>query len=844
MFIVLAAIQAGFSIFSILLIPRAGDNALLFGLTGSRLLLVSIPSLFLLTALWALTSAWRRSQRIGQWYSTALERLQQPSTARRFIFTALSVVIISAIVLMYTTLEQVVERLSPLLVLLIGLGLQAIFLTPLLVHGPSRTLKAVIAWTRKRFHAQVLGLSAAGFLIFITARAMVDHIGQDFIGWNTTGAPVMDTDLLLLILLVLAILKLRNSVTKHPLTKHIDILLFTLFWIVAAVHWAGVPLQPSWYLNGPNAPYEEFAPASDALVYDQTAQNMLIGEGLRSYPFNDIIVRRPLYTFFIGMVYNAFGQDYQAIALVQSILFGVLPALAYLAAKQLSGRFAGTIAAVLVLLQGGTAIATSSLITVSHVKLLMTEIPSAIGVVTFIYLVIPWVHKQERPGTARLLAAGAVLGALLLIRFETALLLPVAVGFAVLSARWKLRRIIPGTLVLTIGLVLFVSPWLFRNYQQTGRFYLEVPGNRTADLIQRLFQPSAQPAPTKVAPRLIEQEDAVSTPERILSHYLHSNLQSVLIFPSTVRMGDAAINFAINGDAAQFARNCCSRENYVRRLPFWQWYSWDLDLNAKFLLPIAFNILILSFGLALAWQKLGWAGLMPFGYSQAHIMINAVARTSGGRYLTPVEWIWFSYYAIGLTFFVIWAVRLLRPQVPAYTADAIPQTFGRPSHTRHVLLTAGLVLLLGAVIPFGEKQFPQLYPDQLPEEWLGRVSRSIDLSAFIGSPQHVILHGRNVRLRYYEAGSGEPDVLFPGFIVQPYRRAAFFVVGPVSSDVVIPISQFPDVEISKYADVLVVGCRSVFLQRQYTRAFAVYFPEQDLLLLQPDLPEKPVCPLP
>jgi len=60
------------------------------------------------------------------------------------------------------------------------------------------------------------------------------------------------------------------------------------------------------------------------------------------------------------------------------------------------------------------------------------------------------------------------------------------------------------------------------------------------------------------------------------------------------------------------------------------------------------SLLILSIGFGTAWRKYKVAGAVPMMVFLVYNLATAVARTSGGRYIQPVQWIVYLYFGIGL----------------------------------------------------------------------------------------------------------------------------------------------------------------------------------------------------
>ena len=85
---------------------------------------------------------------------------------------------------------------------------------------------------------------------------------------------------------------------------------------------------------------------------------------------------------------------------------------------------------------------------------------------------------------------------------------------------------------------------------------------------------------------------------------------------------------------------------------------------------LAVNLVILSLGIGSTWKRVGFSALVPFAVFLFYNLANAFARTSGGRYIVPVDWVIYFYYAIGL----IEIVRFCISAIGFQTTDF----FGKP----------------------------------------------------------------------------------------------------------------------------------------------------------------------
>jgi hypothetical protein len=95
----------------------------------------------------------------------------------------------------------------------------------------------------------------------------------------------------------------------------------------------------------------------------------------------------------------------------------LLPVMVYLLTKSIHQRFSGIIAALLLLLREANAIAMAGVITTSHAKLLMVDLPATLCLVSFIFAMVIWL-KGVGSQPAWVLVAGGILGICILIRIE------------------------------------------------------------------------------------------------------------------------------------------------------------------------------------------------------------------------------------------------------------------------------------------------------------------------------------------------------------------------------------------------------------------------------------------
>ena len=77
------------------------------------------------------------------------------------------------------------------------------------------------------------------------------------------------------------------------------------------------------------------------------------------------------------------------------------------------------------------------------------------------------------------------------------------------------------------------------------------------------------------------------------------------------------------------------------------WANWNGSLEASNLVLIVLYLGIVGLGLASAWARWRWSGLLPLAMSLGYSLANGIARFSGWRYDLPADWTGYFYFAVG-----------------------------------------------------------------------------------------------------------------------------------------------------------------------------------------------------
>lgn len=563
--------------------------------------------------------------------------------------------------------------------------------------------------------------------------------------------------------------------------KRLDLVLFLLIYLGTLTLWLTDPLIPGFFATPPRAPNYEPYPFSDGLIYAQYAQSALVGEGLR-WPD---IPTRPMYVSLLVWMHALAGQSYTGIITLQTLWLACFPAVLYLLGRELGSRPLGLMLALLAALRDMTTNhAAPFALNYSYSKLYFSETPTALLLALFTLLALRWI-KARKPAWYPLMMGG-LLGAATLIRLQSAVLLA-PLALVTIFPLWKMRRgeWLRGLALMTLGLVLMLTPWLARNYRAAGGLVVDNPISQSMVLAWRWSGTEGRDLPPQQPGESTAQFTSRLTsaalgylrrePGRILggaaNHFFNNLRTSLLILP---------IRDELSGPG----------ELIWPEHAFWQTGAHSLPLTV-------FYLLLFCLGLGAAWSSLGWAGLLPLGLSLGYHAWTALFLSSGDRFLIPIDWSWMLYDAWGLLVLARLALIGLRADdlewMVAIHNGENAASVGKIPAWGQIPLTAALILLGGASLPLSEIVFPKIFPAQ--------VSATGALSPQTGE---LLLHGRAIYPRYYEAGDGEPGSAKQGYGASPEARLVFWLSGPRAGLVILPLEAAPGF-FPHTAEVWVVG---------------------------------------
>ncbi|MEL7645489.1 MAG: hypothetical protein AAGU04_04370 [Anaerolineaceae bacterium] len=670
----------------------------------------------------------------------------------------------------------------------------------------------------KKPAAIILAVFALVWLLALSTRIGLE---PDNRYWNVAGVPVLMNQLGLILLLALFGIFLYGLLTRMPAKNPhrreilLDFLACLILFAGAAWFWQQAPFSNSFFAEGKFPPNQDFYPYSDAALTDLGGQYMLIGKGLE-YPY---FTEKPLYALFLGLLHKFVGQNYLAVTSWQMIFFAVFPVLLYLLGKQLHNRLFGLSVALFSIAKEYNAIFSTFKISVSNSRLYLSEFPTMILMALLAIALVAWFKRPDKMSASALLAGG-VLGLAVMVRTNPLLLIPTILLFALWVYRRDLKRYWSSALLFLCGILLVLGPWLAYTRIKYGT---DPFAYKISAVIQTRFQQQEQ----ELAPTGLDQHALSLLGEK---PGIPEETQPGEGAPLSARLGAAGFtlgHFLNNEIKALFTLPFAIYPleiTPVLDLPYWEEpVSWRGELPLSSMFAFALNLTLIGLGIAASWKNNSAAGLVPLVLNLGYYASNALGRTSGSRYLLPVDWTLYFYFLLPLILIYENGAHL-RSEVPEEQKLALNQ---EKEHKRRPLPLTGLamlLLLMGSAIPLINLSFPDLYTHQTQDESKVALLESPLLRAdseLVGQSEQLLekhsallFSGRMLYPRYRD------------FVLNGKEGLILTVLRPELTEVFFSFDTDDLTYLDAGKEIIVLGCQ----REAYVEAFAAYLPEQGLTL--------------
>jgi hypothetical protein len=630
------------------------------------------------------------------------------------------------------------------------------------------------------------------------------RISDDF--WYGAGVPILASQLIAVLLAGILFSQIEKRLTGR--WRRVDLVIFLLIYIFTAALWMREPIQTSFLFPGPYAPNRVLYPFADSATFDMSSQFALIGQGIS----NGHASERSLYISFLVYLHSFFGQNYENLMAIQAGLFAVFPGIIYLIGKSLNSRSTGFASAIAATLRGVNSIAASNMIDLANPKMMLTDFPAAIGMALVVLLTCEWLKLPERRAHYALWIGGAI-GFSLMLRANPLILLCSIPLYALFRFLPDWKKWLTSSLLIFVGLIAITLPWELRNQARGEMIYNSYLEKLQNVIKQRYISPEPEgllPQAAALASVSLKHTEALLSSYRSVNstnvvrcdtvfcfapnHFLHNIVTSILAVPTSPILDDL-------------------RHTVMEDYPYWQ-SDWDGSFTAVPAFFFVLNVLFIILGIGMAWNQLGMAGLTPLAVFIFYDLSNAFARTSGGRYLVPIDWIILIYFLLGVLHILIWSANRVGMDWQLFSVSSERNTQNATSRNLPNLILILIALFgLGSLVPLSETFQQPRYRNvdatqQLMEheQALAKAGMSIeDINAFLQTRNAKLLIGRVLYPRYYPIDRGE-ILLYP-FIRMGFPRTAFMLIGPEGSrGIILPGNATK--HLPQAVDALVLGCRA------------------------------------
>jgi len=393
------------------------------------------------------------------------------------------------------------------------------------------------------------------------------------------------------------------------------------------------------------------------------------------------------------------------------------------------------------------------------------------------------------------------------------------------SPDWK--KWLLNSFLIIIGIIAITLPWEFRNRSLGGQMYGPIV-NKFLSVINTRYTLPVEPSSfilpetgdnflalksTLALSRLYQNGDIVQTDTVcnsiacfVPNHFLHNIVTSILVLPTSPIMDDLTYT---------------ARESF----PYWN-KEWNGTFTPLSLFFVILNILFIVLGVSYAWNHHHIQGLTPLAIFMFYNLSNAFARTSGGRYIVPMDWIITIYFLLGVLQVIVWLTNTAGIDLNFASEPSIPDVEAhRPSSNvfSKTAITLFILVGFGSLIPLSEHLFPTRYANLNTGQLLAENSQGLDangldinsIESFLANEGAEIHTGRALYTRFFKMNQGEAS-FYPNLSLG-YPRMTFNLIGSegLQQGVILPSERsnyFPHA-----SDILVIGCR----EKEYFDALAV-----------------------
>ncbi len=690
-----------------LLITPDPKNALLFGFSAQRLFLVAgiwILAIIVLAA--GLMARKKKLSMDSAWLVNKNRYLRQTTYIISFALIVWGWLSLFSPAYLFGNLNYIFERMQPFSVA-VGVCLAQSWLFFLYARGRLGFLlpgkSAVLKYYRPTLLFAViligLGIFMASTKFGLLPNLMFSH---------EPGIPLTGLQLFFILLLVgiwIAFVPPREQ--EQPIMKSVKRyrLIPILIFLTAVLAWGLTPMLSHHFSLMPAAPAYQPFPFDDARLYDVGSISILRGYGIFFYSYSD----KPLYLVFLAILHTFAGLNYALMIWLQILVLAFIPVVLFLLGEKFHSTAFGIFLSLVLIIRQRNAIVLSSKVSSINPKLFMTEEMTLLGVVLFAYLVFMWMRNRN---TWLAILCGGCIGAATLIRLNPLLMFPVAAGLVVLVF-WKMGKkfLLSHLSAYTLAFLILLIPWLITGVNQDGKPWLlqkfhDVINTRYGRIDSSLQVNSgasladmgmavvklSENAGSIFQVRATNQQSGgmLDAPDgiiyRFLYHLFHNFSSSVLSMPDSLIFTDL---------------------NHLTQPIYWaDGVGWQGDLPVVQTGLIFLNLILVAIGLGYAWVHHRWAGLLPMALFMAYSVSLGAAMNSGGRYITPMDWVLYFYYGLAIVAILQFACKVLAGKDQSRPTPLNTSVVRRVSDRRALGYSLAGIICLASLIPIANFVIP------------------------------------------------------------------------------------------------------------------------------------------
>lgn len=788
----LIILQSLGAILWLLLIPKEPGNAVFMGYSLRRLALVAPMALPILAGILTRVSA----ARSARWIKKLASPKRLSKTFMGLVFWgALLAAAVWSFVFLFFFLKFFPDlgayyRLLPLSSSYFLLGLEAMLIAPVFFYPNKKSEKP-----KKKKSPPITFLLAFVILLGVFILIEATGLGKDPERFSiiSLGAPILEGQIWYiagLLALTIAAAYAWQSIPRgdrKAAPKRGDLMVMALLWLMAAALWMSLPLPSNNYfapqVQPPN--FEKY-PFSDAEQYDLNALFVYYGS------LDDYVISKPMYVSLLAILHAIGGLSYANIVLLQTLIVAIFPPVLYLIGRELHSRLGGVAIALFAIFREVSSIQATSIANTSNTKLLLSDMPAALLAAILALTLIRWFKFRKKKIGGYEFLIGGLIGIFALVRIQTILLIPAAIILVILRYWPKFKPMLTSALILLLAFSLVITPVLLRNHAITGVYWVDNPSSSAP--LSRILTEGLES---------FEDEELLKGGDEVVNQNVRIYLD--LLFNN--------FGFFVNFILDHFARNLISSflvmpvrfGNQVAFLNFltFDGYFWGEVYslaNLKNMLVIILNLLLIALGISKAYARNTEGLMLTVGFFLYYNLTSSIARLSGWRFILPVDWVVYAFYALGMLELILWLIRAVARwniQKMAFWLTAYPES--ESLRARAFPWYAGfgaLFLLTGVFIPMRERLLPSLLPDYTRAEVCEKIDAALsengepaleeDFMRFCLSEETRVLKGFAIYPRYFKSGQGFYDRSYdPWFGKQDYARLVFRLIGARNAKVYI-----------------------------------------------------------